>query len=227
MSISIQHLNKHIGKQHVLRDVSLQTEKGEVIGLLGPNGAGKSTLMKIISGLWAYDNGEVEVCGHDMSQDAHAVAAHVGYLPENNPLYEYMYVREYLQFMQKLSCSAANRVEELITLVGLTPEANKKIGQLSKGYRQRVGLAQALMGNPELLILDEPTTGLDPNQLDDIHLLIKELGKEHTIILSTHILQEVQAMCSRVVILDHGQIKADTTDLSHLEQLFREKTKTL
>lgn len=227
MSIRIQHLNKTIGRQHVLQDICLQVNPGEVIGLLGPNGAGKSTLMKIMTGLWGFDNGEVVVCGTDMSKNPHDVAKHVGYLPESNPLYDYMYVREYLHFMQGLSQMQGDRVEELIRLVGLTPEANKKISQLSKGYRQRVGLAQALMGEPELIILDEPTTGLDLNQLDEIRALIKDLGKDHTIILSTHIMQEVQAMCSRVIILDHGQIKADTTDLNNLEQLFRENTKTL
>ena len=203
-----------IGQQQVLGDVSLTIGEGEVVGLLGPNGAGKSTLMKILVGLREPTSGSVQV----------PPKAEIGYLPEQNPLYEDMYVREYLAFMARLGKVSGDRIDEVIRETGLTPEAHKKIGQLSKGYRQRVGLCQALLQNPKLLILDEPTTGLDPNQLDDIRALIRRLGKDRIIILSTHILQEVQKMCTRVVILDHGTVKADTIDLSQVEQLFREST---
>ena len=220
MAIRIEHLNKHIGQQHVLKDVNLTIGDGEVIGLLGPNGAGKSTLMKIIVGVWDATSGEVQV------------PKSIGFLPEQNPLYEDMYVREYLRFFvelrthSQLPISHSQQVEDLISRVGLTSEANKKIGQLSKGYRQRVGLAQAMIGNPELLILDEPTTGLDPNQLEDIRTLIRDMGKDRTVILSTHILQEVKQMCSRVIIIDHGEIKVDKpiSEIEDLEQTFREAT---
>ena len=220
MAIQIQHLNKHIGKQHVLKNVNLTIDDGEVIGLLGPNGAGKSTLMKIMVGVWNATNGEVQV------------PQSIGFLPEQNPLYEDMYVREYLRFFVGLRSkkqgakSQDQLVEELIARVGLTAEANKRVGQLSKGYKQRVGLAQAMVGDPELLILDEPTTGLDPNQLEDIRALIREMGEERTVILSTHILQEVKQMCTRVVIIDHGEIKVDKPigEIEDLEQTFREAT---
>lgn len=228
MTISIAHLHKQIGKQAILRDLSLQISEGEVIGLLGPNGAGKSTLMKIITGLWPATDGEVSVCGIDMRKAAHQVAPFVGYLPENNPLYDDMYIREYLTFMAEIgNVKNKNRVDEVIEMVGLQPEITKKIGQLSKGYKQRVGLAQALLNDPKLLILDEPTTGLDPNQLEDIRALIRDLGKNRTVILSTHILQEVKAMCNRVVILSHGEIKADQSinTINDIEQLFRDATK--
>jgi ABC-2 type transport system ATP-binding protein len=221
MAIQIQHLNKFIGKQHVLRDVNLTIGDGEVVGLLGPNGAGKSTLMKIMVGVWDASNGEVQV------------PKSIGFLPEQNPLYEDMYVREYLRFFVGLRSKeqgAKNKdqlVEELIERVGLTAEANKRVGQLSKGYKQRVGLAQAMIGDPELLILDEPTTGLDPNQLEDIRTLIREMGKDRTVILSTHILQEVKQMCSRVVIIDHGEIKVDKpiSEIENLEETFKEATR--
>lgn len=220
MAIQIQHLNKFIGKQHVLRDVNLTIGDGEVVGLLGPNGAGKSTLMKIMVGVWDASNGVVQV------------PKSIGFLPEQNPLYEDMYVREYLRFFvelrtnSQLPMSHSQLVEDLVERVGLTTEANKKIGQLSKGYRQRVGLAQAMIGNPDLLILDEPTTGLDPNQLEDIRTLIRDMGKDRTVILSTHILQEVKQMCTRVVIIDHGEIKVDKPigEIEDLEQTFRETT---
>lgn len=228
MAIQIQHLNKYIGKQHVLKDISLSINDGEVIGLLGPNGAGKSTLMKIMVGVWDATSGEVQV------------PKSVGFLPEQNPLYEDMYVREYLRFFVGLRSKeqgAKNEdqlVEELIERVGLTAEANKRVGQLSKGYKQRVGLAQAMIGNPDLLILDEPTTGLDPNQLEDIRALIRNLGKEargeeakgRVVILSTHILQEVKQMCNRVIIIDRGEIKVDKpiSEIEDLEQTFREAT---
>ena len=227
MAIQIQHLNKYIGKQHVLNDICLTINDGEVVGLLGPNGAGKSTLMKIMVGVWDATNGELQV------------PKSIGFLPEQNPLYEDMYVREYLRFFVELRSDSQSpishrqspishrqQVEDLIERVGLTAEANKRVGQLSKGYRQRVGLAQAMIGNPELLILDEPTTGLDPNQLEDIRALIREMGKDCTVILSTHILQEVRQMCSRVIIIDHGEIKVDKpiNEIEDLEQTFREAT---
>ena len=221
MAIHIQHVNKFIGKQHVLKDISLSINDGEVIGLLGPNGAGKSTLMKIMVGVWDATSGEVQV------------PKSIGFLPEQNPLYEDMYVREYLRFFVGLRSKeqgAKNKdqlVEELIERVGLTAEANKRVGQLSKGYRQRVGLAQAMIGNPELLILDEPTTGLDPNQLEDIRALIREMGKDRTVILSTHILQEVKQMCTRVIIINHGEIKVDKpiSEIEDLEETFKQATK--
>ncbi len=253
--VSLQHISKSFGSQKVLNDVSLEIPAGQIVGLLGPNGAGKSTLMKILIGLWSADSGTV------------SAPSRIGYLPENNPLYEDMYVSEYLAFMAGLtsvspkgglsvnqsvspkdglsaqrSVSAnglsASAVNELIELVGLSPERHKHIRELSKGYRQRVGLAQALLGDPELLILDEPTTGLDPNQLVEIRSLIKSLSggaglstfdfrlKSRSVILSTHILQEVREMCDRVIILDHGTIKADLPidQIPDLETLFHEKT---
>ena len=241
MAIRIENLNKYIGKQHVLKDVNLTIGDGEVIGLLGPNGAGKSTLMKIMVGVWDATNGEVQV------------PKSIGFLPEQNPLYEDMYVREYLRFFvelrtnSQLPISYSQQVEDLIERVGLTAEANKKIGQLSKGYKQRVGLAQAMIGDPELLILDEPTTGLDPNQLEDIRALIRNLANPisnpisnsdtvasniqylngRTVILSTHILQEVKQMCSRVIIIDHGEIKVDKpmSEIENLEETFKQATK--
>ena len=230
MAIRIENLDKHIGKQHVLKNVHLTIGDGEVVGLLGPNGAGKSTLMKIMVGVWDADHQST-----DMRVD---VPKTVGYLPEQNPLYEDMYVREFLRFFVELRkqyyttlpnttphCTT-QVVEDLINRVGLQCEAHKKIGQLSKGYRQRVGLAQAMIGDPELLILDEPTTGLDPNQLEDIRALIREMGKDRTVILSTHILQEVKQMCTRVVIINHGEIKVDKpiSEIENLEQTFREAT---
>ena len=214
--VSIQHISKSFGSQKVLNDVSLEIPAGQIVGLLGPNGAGKTTLMKILIGLWSADSGTV------------SAPSRIGYLPENNPLYEEMYVTEYLQFMAKMTndkCQMTN-VDALIDKVGLTPERHKHIRELSKGYRQRVGLAQALIGDPELLILDEPTTGLDPNQLVEIRSLIRSLGKDRTVILSTHIMQEVREMCDRVVILDHGTVKADLPidQIDNLETLFHEKT---
>ena len=221
--IKIEHINKAFGKQHVLKDINLEVPAGQVVGLLGPNGAGKSTLMKILIGLWKADSGQV------------SVPQRIGYLPENNPLYEEMYVTEYLQFMASLMINGiANKreavngaaINALIDRVGLTPERHKHIRELSKGYRQRVGLAQALLGDPQLLILDEPTTGLDPNQLVEIRALIRSLGKDRTVILSTHIMQEVREMCDRVVIIDHGQVKADQAidEIADLEQLFHQMT---
>lgn len=220
MYCKLDHIHKSFGKQQVLKDISLEIPSGQVLGLLGPNGAGKSTLMKILIGLWKPDKGTVEA------------PINIGYLPENNPLYEDMYVVEYLLFMARITMRDASakeqkeRVENLIERVGLTPERHKHIRALSKGYRQRVGLAQALIGDPDLLILDEPTTGLDPNQLVDIRNLIRQVGKDRTVILSTHIMQEVREMCDRVVVLSQGVIQADqaTEDITDLETLFREKT---
>lgn len=220
MYCKLDHIHKSFGKQQVLKDISLEIPSGQVLGLLGPNGAGKSTLMKILIGLWKPDAGNVEA------------PSNIGYLPENNPLYEDMYVVEYLLFMARITMRDASskeqkeRVETLIERVGLTPERHKHIRALSKGYRQRVGLAQALIGDPDLLILDEPTTGLDPNQLVDIRNLIRQVGKDRTVILSTHIMQEVREMCDRVVVLSQGVIQADqaTEDITDLETLFREKT---
>ena len=217
MAVKIAHINKSFGVQQVLREVTLEIPEGQVVGLLGPNGAGKSTLMKILLGLWRADSGNVEV------------PERIGYLPENNPLYEEMYVSEYLRFMAEMTQIGDWRleIEDLIERVGLTPERKKHIRELSKGYRQRVGLAQALLGDPQLLILDEPTTGLDPNQLVEIRALIRSLGKERTVILSTHIMQEVREMCDRVVILDHGEVKADRMidEIEDLEELFHKSTK--
>ena len=241
--VSIQHISKSFGSQKVLNDVSLEIPAGQIVGLLGPNGAGKSTLMKILIGLWSADSGTV------------SAPARIGYLPENNPLYEDMYVTEYLSFMAGLTSVSPkgglsgeaglstfdferSGLSTLIDLVGLSPERHKHIRELSKGYRQRVGLAQALIGDPELLILDEPTTGLDPNQLVEIRSLIKSLSggaglstfdfrqKSRSVILSTHIMQEVREMCDRVIILDHGTVKADLPidQIDNLETLFHEKT---
>lgn len=220
MYCKLDHIHKSFGKQQVLKDISLEIPSGQVLGLLGPNGAGKSTLMKILIGLWKPDAGSVEA------------PSNIGYLPENNPLYEDMYVVEYLLFMAGVTmCDASakeqkERVENLIERVGLTPERHKHIRELSKGYRQRVGLAQALIGDPDLLILDEPTTGLDPNQLVDIRNLIRQVGKDRTVILSTHIMQEVREMCDRVVVLSQGGVQADQLidEITDLETLFREKT---
>ncbi len=229
MAVHIAHINKMFGKQQVLRDVTLDIPDGQIVGLLGPNGAGKSTLMKILIGLWEADNG-LQVTGDGLQKPIVEVPERIGYLPENNPLYEEMYVTEYLRFMAQLTgiqpSAISHQIDELIERVGLTPERHKHIRELSKGYRQRVGLAQALLGDPQLLILDEPTTGLDPNQLVEIRSLIRSLGQERTVILSTHIMQEVSAMCDRVVILDHGEIKADRLidEIEDLEALFHQST---
>ena len=229
MAVHIAHINKTFGKQQVLRDVTLDIPDGQIVGLLGPNGAGKSTLMKILIGLWEADNG-LQVTGDGLQKPIVEVPERIGYLPENNPLYEEMYVTEYLRFMAQLTgiqpSAISHQIDELIERVGLTPERHKHIRELSKGYRQRVGLAQALLGDPQLLILDEPTTGLDPNQLVEIRSLIRSLGQERTVILSTHIMQEVNAMCDRVVILDHGEIKADRLidEIEDLEALFHQST---
>ncbi|WP_053992048.1 gliding motility-associated ABC transporter ATP-binding subunit GldA [Mangrovimonas sp. TPBH4] len=209
MSIAVAHISKVYGTQKALNDVSFQVNKGEIVGFLGPNGAGKSTMMKILTTYIEASSGEAKVCDFDVNSASKEVQKHVGYLPEHNPLYLEMYVKEYLHFNAGVYNVAKERIAEVIELTGLTPEAHKKIGQLSKGYRQRVGLANALLHNPDVLILDEPTTGLDPNQLVDIRQLIKNVGKEKTVFLSTHIMQEVEAMCDRVIIINKGEIVAD------------------
>ena len=211
MSISINKVNKFYGKQQVLTDISFSLKKGEVVGFLGPNGAGKSTLMKIICCYLQQDSGKVQVCDLDTQENDLLVKAKIGYLPENNPLYTDMYVKEYLSFVggiYKIE-NLKNRISEIIEQTGLSTEQSKKIEELSKGFKQRVGLAAALIHNPEILILDEPTTGLDPNQLIEIRNLIKEVGKDKTVLLSTHIMQEVDKMCNRIIIISKGKIVDD------------------
>ena len=209
MSIVVENISKNYGTQKALDNVSFSIKKGEIVGFLGPNGAGKSTLMKILTTYLKSDSGNAIVNEYDVVLDQKSVQKSVGYLPEHNPLYLDLYVREYLAFNADLHKVAKSRIDEVITLTGLTPECHKKIGELSKGYRQRVGLATALLHNPDVLILDEPTTGLDPNQLVEIRELIKNIGKNKTVFLSTHIMQEVEAICNRVIIIDKGQIVTD------------------
>lgn len=209
MSIEVKDISKSYGEQKALDAVSFTINKGEIVGFLGPNGAGKSTLMKILTTYLSADAGTALVNGSNVNTEQKAVQKVVGYLPEHNPLYLDLYVREYLAFNADVYSVPKNRIEEMITLTGLTPEANKKIGELSKGYRQRVGLAAVLLHNPEVLILDEPTTGLDPNQLVEIRELIKNIGKDKTVFLSTHIMQEVEAICDRVIIINKGKIVTD------------------
>jgi ABC-2 type transport system ATP-binding protein len=209
MSIEVNSISKSYGEQKALNEISFKIEKGEIVGFLGPNGAGKSTLMKILTTYLLADSGAALVNGHDVMTNSKAVQLSIGYLPEHNPLYLDLYVREYLAFNADVYHVEKSRIEEVIQLTGLTPESHKKIGQLSKGYRQRVGLANALLHNPDVLILDEPTTGLDPNQLMEIRNVIKNVGKDKTVFLSTHIMQEVEAICDRVIIIDKGQIVAD------------------
>ena len=209
MSIIVKNVSKHFGKQKALKDVSFSIAKGEIVGFLGPNGAGKSTMMRILTTYYKADNGNAEVNGFDVLDAESEVKKSIGYLPEHNPLYLDMYVKEYLAFNADVYKVSKNRVDEVIEQTGLTPESHKKIGQLSKGYRQRVGLAAALLHNPEVLILDEPTTGLDPNQLVEIRKLIREIGKEKTILLSTHIMKEVEAVCDRVILIHKGKLVAD------------------
>lgn len=224
MSIKVEHITKIYGTQKAVDDVSFEIKSGEIIGFLGPNGAGKSTLMKILTCYIPQTSGKAFVCGHDVSEDSLEVRKQVGYLPEHNPLYLDMYVKEYLAFIGGLHKikNVTARVKEMIDLVGLQVEQNKKIGALSKGYRQRVGLAQAMIHNPQVLILDEPTTGLDPNQLEEIRHLIKQTGKEKTVMLSTHIMQEVEAICDRVIIINQGRIVAND-GTQHLQQSVIEK----
>lgn len=209
MSIEVENLSKVYGEQKALDDISFKINKGEIVGFLGPNGAGKSTMMKILTTYIEASEGIAKVNDFDVKNESLDVQKLVGYLPEHNPLYLDMYVREYLDFNAGVYKIDKNRIQEVIELTGLAPEAHKKIGQLSKGYRQRVGLANALLHNPDVLILDEPTTGLDPNQLVEIRHLIRNVGKEKTVFLSTHIMQEVEAMCDRVIIINKGVIVAD------------------
>jgi len=211
MSVTVTNLSKIYGTQRALDDISFTAPAGQILGFLGPNGAGKTTTMKILTCYLSQSSGAASVCGHDVATDSLEVRKLVGYLPEHNPLYKDMYVREYLRFAAAANKvgAARQRIEEMIELTGLGRESHKKIGALSKGYRQRVGLAQAMLHDPRVLILDEPTSGLDPNQLAEIRELIRELGKEKTVILSTHIMQEVQVMCDRVIIIDRGKIVAD------------------
>jgi len=219
MSIKVENVSKYYGSQAALKGVSFEVKKGEVVGFLGPNGAGKSTIMKIITTYVPADEGSVNVSGFDVNEKPIDVRKRVGYLPESNPLYHEMYIREYLSFVGGMYGlkNKKQRVEEMIEAVGLTPESHKKIGELSKGYKQRVGLAQAMLHDPEVLILDEPTSGLDPNQLEDIRTLIRKIGKEKSVLLSTHIMQEVEAICDRVVIIKKGEIVADDS-MSHLKE---------
>ncbi len=219
MSVKVEQLTKEYGSQRAVDNVTFEVGKGEVLGFLGPNGAGKSTTMKIVTCFIPQSSGQVTVGGYNTETHPMEVRRRVGYLPENTPLYTDMYVKEYLQFVgrvHKLGAQAKTRIPEMIEMTGLGREQHKKIGQLSKGYKQRVGIAQAMLHNPEVLILDEPTSGLDPNQLVDIRALIKQLGREKTVILSTHIMQEVQAMCNRVIIINKGKLVANDTP-EHLQ----------
>jgi ABC-2 type transport system ATP-binding protein len=209
MSIEVTGISKSYGSQQALDNISFSVAKGEIVGFLGPNGAGKSTLMKILTTYLSADEGTALVNGYDVCKDMRAVQRSVGYLPEHNPLYLDLYVREYLEFNAGIYGVSRPRIDQVIELTGLSHEKHKKINQLSKGYRQRVGLATALLHNPDVLILDEPTTGLDPNQLVEIRRVIKEAGENKTVFLSTHILQEVEAICDRVIIIDAGKIVAD------------------
>lgn len=221
MSIKVAALTKLYNTQKAVNNISFEIKKGEIVGFLGPNGAGKSTTMKIITGYLPATSGTATVCGYDVLEQPMEVRKRVGYLPEANPLYFEMFVREYLEFsagIHKLGKDKGKRIEEMITMTGLGKEAHKKIGMLSKGYKQRVGLAQAMLHNPEVLILDEPTSGLDPNQIVEIRELIKNIGSDKTVLLSTHIMQEVQAMCSRVIIINNGQIAADDS-IEHLQTI--------
>ena len=232
MSIRVSALTKIYGEQKAVDAISFELKKGEIVGFLGPNGAGKSTTMKMITGYLTPDGGAASIAGFDAQEQPFELRKRLGYLPESNPLYLEMYVREYLEFSARIHgiANAKTRIEELISLTGLGRESKKRLGALSKGYKQRAGLAQALLHNPEVLILDEPTSGLDPNQILEIRELIKSIGKDKTVLLSTHIMQEVQAMCSRVIIIDRGRIKADDSVTSlikkygSLEEAFRQLT---
>ncbi|ASK32709.1 multidrug ABC transporter ATP-binding protein [Chryseobacterium sp. T16E-39] len=209
MSLQILHLTKKFGEQTALNDINISINKNEIIGLLGPNGAGKSTLMKSIVGALKIDEGQIIFNDKNISEYEIESKKNIGFLPENNPLYLEMYVKEYLQFVANIHKISEQRVDEVIELVGITPEKSKKISQLSKGYKQRVGLAQAIIHQPDLLILDEPTNGLDPNQIIEIRNVVKEIGREKTVLLSTHIMQEVEALCSRVILIHKGNILQD------------------
>lgn len=230
MSLEIKNLTKKFGEQTALNNINIEIKKNEIIGLLGPNGAGKSTLMKSIVGVLMIDEGEIIFDGKNFAENEIQTKEKIGFLPENNPLYNEMYVKEYLQFVADIHKIQKEKVDEIIDLVGITPEKSKKISQLSKGYKQRVGLAQAILHEPDLLILDEPTNGLDPNQIIEIRNVIKEIGKEKTVILSTHIMQEVEALCSRVILIHQGKIVQDTGieefkgKFSNLEEAFANYT---
>jgi ABC-2 type transport system ATP-binding protein len=213
MSISVKNISKRFGEQWAVHDISFEISKGEIVGFIGPNGAGKSTTMKMITGYLPPSSGEILINGLNTRENAMEIKKMIAYLPENNPLYHDMYVKEYLLYAAGLygikGKKASSRVDEIITMVGLDPEKHKKIGKLSKGYKQRVGISQALIHDPEVLILDEPTSGLDPNQIIEIRNLISNVGKEKTVMLSTHNMREVEAICDRVIILDKGKIRAD------------------
>lgn len=210
MSLEIINLTKKFGEQTALNNINLEIKKNEIIGLLGPNGAGKSTLMKSIVGVLKTEDGQILFNGKDINENDIEAKQKIGFLPENNPLYLEMYVKEYLQFVADIHKISKEKVDAVIDLVGITPEKSKKISQLSKGYKQRVGLAQAILHAPDLLILDEPTNGLDPNQIVEIRNVIKEIGKEKTVLLSTHIMQEVEALCTRVILIHQGNIIQDS-----------------
>ncbi|RZL32765.1 MAG: ATP-binding cassette domain-containing protein [Pedobacter sp.] len=234
MSISVKNLSKHYGNQKAVDSISFDAKSGRILGFLGPNGAGKSTTMRMLTGYLEPTSGEAKISNKNIITDAVDAKKLIGYLPENTPLYTEMYVKEFLNFVGQTYQlkDISNRVDEVIKLVGLTPEQHKKIGMLSKGYRQRVGLAQAIIHNPQVLILDEPTSGLDPNQLVDIRALIKTLGKDKTVIISTHIMQEVEAICDDIIIINKGKIVANDTlegikkanDQNPLEDIFRKLT---
>jgi ABC-2 type transport system ATP-binding protein len=231
MSISVKGLTKIYGSQKAVNDISFDVAKGEVVGFLGPNGAGKSTSMKMITGYLPPHSGKITVCGIDVIANPVEAKRKIGYLPESNALYYDMYVKEYLSFIGKAHQinNLDKRIAEVIEMTGLAVEQKKKIGQLSKGYKQRVGLAAALIHDPEVLILDEPTSGLDPNQIIEIRQLIKTLGLQKTVLFSSHILQEVEAICSRVIIIHLGEIRLDEPlsaiqSRGSVEQIFREKT---
>jgi ABC-2 type transport system ATP-binding protein len=225
MSISLKNITKFYDDFKALNDLSFEIGKGEIVGFLGPNGAGKSTTMKIITGFIPANTGEVHILGEKMSRDRYDLKQKIGYLPEQNPLYNDLYVEEFLEFVSKIYSINNNRkerIQEVLELTGLESEKKKKIGQLSKGYKQRVGLAQALIHDPDILILDEPVSGLDPNQILEIRKLIKSIGKDKTVILSSHIMQEVQAICTRVIIINKGCLIADQ-NISELEHIEKDK----
>ncbi len=230
MSLQIINLTKKFAEQTALNSINIEINNNEIIGLLGPNGAGKSTLMKSIVGALKIDEGQIIFNGKDIRENEIESKKNIGFLPENNPLYGEMYVKEYLSFVGDIHQVSKQRIEEVIELVGITPEKSKKISQLSKGYQQRIGLAQAILHAPDLLILDEPTNGLDPNQIIEIRNVIKEIGKEKTVILSTHIMQEVEALCSRVILIHQGNIIQDSNieefkgKYSSLEEAFASYT---
>ncbi|MCX2475648.1 ATP-binding cassette domain-containing protein [Pedobacter sp. MC2016-05] len=234
MSILVKNLSKHYHKQKAVDAISFEAKPGRILGFLGPNGAGKSTTMRMLTGYLEPTSGHAEIAGRNILTEAIEAKKHIGYLPENTPLYTDMYIREFLNFVGQTyeMKNLAHRIDDVIKMVGLTPEQHKKIGMLSKGYRQRVGLAQAIIHNPDVLILDEPTSGLDPNQLVEIRALIKALGKNKTVIISTHIMQEVEAICDDIIIINKGMIVANdslegiknSNNNSSLEAIFRKLT---